>query len=52
MPCKNKLDVLYFVVASFTWPLLGLARTVLTYASKPQRFFVKCVVLTFNKDQP
>ena len=19
MPCKNKLDVLYFVVASFTW---------------------------------
>ena len=29
----------------------GLARTVLTYASKPQRFFVKCVVLTFNKDR-
>ena len=28
----------------------GLARTVLTYASKPQRFFIKCVVLTFNKD--
>ena len=27
----------------------GLARTILTYASKPQRFFVKCVVLTFNK---
>ena len=21
MPCKNKLDVLYFVVASFTWLL-------------------------------
>ena len=29
----------------------GLARTVLTYASKPQRFFVKCAVLTFNKDR-
>ena len=28
-----------------------LARTFLTYASKPQRFFVKCVVLTFNKDR-
>ena len=28
----------------------GLARTVLTYASKTQRFFVKCDVLTFNKD--
>ena len=29
----------------------GFARTVLTYASKPQRFFVKSAVLTFNKDQ-
>ena len=29
----------------------GLARTVLTYASKPQRFFVKCALLTFNKDR-
>ena len=29
----------------------GLERTVLTYASKPQRFFVKCAVLTFNKDR-
>ena len=29
----------------------GLARTVLTYASKPQWFLVKCVVLTFNKDR-
>ena len=29
----------------------GLARTILTYASKPQWFFVKCVVLTFNKDR-
>ena len=29
----------------------GLARTVITYASKPQRFFVKFDVLTFNKDR-
>ena len=26
MPCKNKLDVLYFVVASFTWLLLGFSK--------------------------
>ena len=51
-PCKNKLDVLYFVVASFTWLLWDSKRTVLTYASKPQRFFVKYDVLTFNKDRP
>ena len=49
--CKNKLDILYFVVANFTWLLRALARTVLTYASKPQWFFVKFVVLTFNKDR-
>ena len=35
-----------FYVAATGW-----ARTVLTYASKAQRFFVKCVVLTFNKDR-
>ena len=29
-----------------------LARTVPTYASKPQRWFIKFVVLTFNKDRP
>ena len=32
MPCKNKLDVLYFVVASFSGCYELLARTVLTYA--------------------
>ena len=36
MPCKNKLDVLYFVVAIFTWLLGQTIRTVLIYA-KPQR---------------
>ena len=35
-----------FYVAATGW-----ARTVLTYASKPQWFFIKCVVLTFNKDR-
>ena len=29
----------------------GLARTILTYASKQQRWFIKFAVLTFNKDQ-
>ena len=29
-----------------------LARTVLTYGTKPQRWFIKFVVLTFNKDRP
>ena len=51
MPCKNKLDILYFVVASFSGCYGLLARTVLTYTSKPQWFFVKCAVLTFNKDR-
>ena len=35
-----------FYVAATGW-----ARTVLTYASKPQQFFIKCVVLTFNKNR-
>ena len=26
MPCKNKLDVLYFVVASFTWLLRAYSK--------------------------
>ena len=37
MPCKNKLDVLYFVCCKFYVAATGLARTMLTYASKPQR---------------
>ena len=51
MPCKNKLGVLYFVVCKFYVAAMGFARTVLTYASKPQRFFIKCAILTFNKDR-
>ena len=30
----------------------GLARTVLTYASKPQWCFIKFAIWTFNKDRP
>ena len=50
MPCENKLDVLYFVVASFTWLLRALARTVLTYAYKTTTIFRQvCAVLTFTR---
>ena len=52
MACKNKLDVLYFVVASFMWLLRASSKNRSYLCSKPQRFFVKCAVLTFNKDQP
>ena len=34
MPCKNKLDTLYFVVASFSGCYGLLVRTILTYAYK------------------
>ena len=27
MPCKNKLDILYFVVASFTWLLRASSKS-------------------------
>ena len=50
-PCKNKLDVLYFVVASFTWLLRTSSKNRSYLRIKPQRFLVKCVVLTFNKDR-
>ena len=36
MPYKNKLDVLYFVVASFTWLLLATSKN-RSYLRKPQR---------------
>ena len=51
MPCKNKLDVLYFVVASFTWLLQASSKNRSYLRIKPQRFFVKCAILTFNKDR-
>ena len=36
MPCRNKLDVLYFVVASFTWLLWATSKN-RSYLPKPQR---------------
>ena len=49
MPCKNKLDVLYFVVASFTW---------LLWASSKNRSYlhikttmILCQVCCFNLQQ-
>ena len=51
-PCKNKLDVLYFVVASFTWLLRASSKNRSYLHIKTTTIFVKCVVLTFNKDRP
>ena len=48
---KNKLDVLYFVVASFTWLLWASSKNHSYLRIKSQRIFIKCVVLTFNKDR-
>src|SRR3990170_8104711 len=52
MPCKNKLDVLYFVVASFTWLLRASSKNRSYLRKKPQRCFVKFAILTFFKDRP
>ena len=40
MPCKNKLDVLYFVVASFTWLLRAEQEPLLPTHQKPQHSIV------------
>src|ERR687891_2437520 len=50
MPCKNKLDVLYFVVACFTWLLRASSKNHSYLWQKPQWWFIKFVVLTFFKD--
>src|SRR5215216_3458469 len=52
IPCKNKLDVLYFVVASFTCLLRVSSKNHSYLRTKPQQCFVKFVVLTLNKDRP
>ena len=36
MPCKNKLDLLYFVVASFTWLIRAEQEPFLPTHEKPQ----------------
>ena len=40
MPCKNKLDILYFVVASFTWLLRAEQEPFFPTHQKPQRGIV------------
>ena len=50
MPCKNKLDVFCFVVASFTW-LLRASRKNRSYLRKTKTAIIKFAVLTFFKDQ-
>ena len=52
MPCKNKLDILYFVAASFTWLLRASNKNRSYLRIKPQWCFVKFTVLTFFKDWP
>ena len=50
MPCKNKLDVLYFVCCKFYVAATGLARTNLTYASKTTMIVCQVgAVLTFAR---
>ena len=51
-PCKNKLDLLYFVVASFTWLLRASSKNRSYLHIKTTMIFRQvCAVLTFNKDQ-
>ena len=50
-PCKNKLDVLYFVVANFTWLLQASSKNCSYLRKKPQWCFVMFAVLTFFKDR-
>ena len=50
MPCKNKLDVLYFVVASFTWLLQASSKN-RSYLRKTTTVIIKFAVLTFFKDR-
>ena len=51
MPCKNKLDVLYFVVASFTWLLRATSKN-RSYLRKTTTMIIKFAFLTFYKDRP
>src|SRR5215216_1707835 len=46
MPCKNKLDVLYFVVASFTWLLRASSKNRSYLRIKTTTIF--CQVCCFN----
>ena len=49
MPCKNKLDVLYFVVAIFTWLLRASSKNLSYLHIKTTTIF--CQVSYFNLQQ-
>ena len=49
MPCKNKLEVLYFVVASFTWLLRASSKNSSYLRIKTTTIF--CQVFLFNLQQ-
>ena len=49
VPCKNKLDVLYFVVASFTWLLLAFSKNLSYLRIKTTTIFRQ--VCFFNLQQ-
>ena len=51
MPCKKKLDVLYFVIASFKWLLRATSKN-RSYLCKTTTVIIKFAILTFFKDQP
>ena len=50
MPCKNKLDVLYFVLASFTWLQRASSKNRSYLRIKTTTIFRQVCFLTFNKD--
>ena len=49
---KNKLDVLYFVVVSFTWLLQASSKNHSYLRIKTTTIFCQVCCFTFNKDRP
>ena len=49
MPCKNKLDVLYFVVASFTWLLQASSKNRSYLHIKPTMIFRQVCCFKFQQ---
>src|SRR6187399_3120233 len=51
MPCKNKLDILYFVVASFTWLLWALQEPFLPTHQNHNDISSSMCCFNLHKDQ-
>ena len=51
-PCKNKLDVLYFVVANFTWLLRASSKNHSYLRIKTITIFRQVCCFNLRKDQP